>query len=355
MNSRDPDRKPRVAVARGSSRYEAVRAALDLVHDDIAGKVRPPVLVKPNFLSSTDSLASTQADAVLPVLELLDELGAGTVTVAEGAARSTDHAFRTFGYVKAAERFPSVRLVDLNRDRIGGEFELVTWNRGTHSIQYHALPSEAGTLISVAVAKTHILSTVTLSLKNMVGCLRRIQRSRMHGIDLCAAAECTGEILWNILDKHYMTMQLASKMASMAVVVRQFLEERMHHGDMPCVLAQIRAISENIVRLGGVIMPHIAVIDAFEVMEGEGPGSGTGVRMGLAVAGTDPVACDAVAAYLMGFEPLSIGYLAGAHESGLGCADPGLIETVGENPASCRRRVKPHSLYPLQMRWKEAW
>ena len=57
--------KPRVAIAAGNSREQAVRKALKLVRDDIAAKVSGSVLIKPNFLSSTDVLASTQAEAVL--------------------------------------------------------------------------------------------------------------------------------------------------------------------------------------------------------------------------------------------------------------------------------------------------
>ena len=347
--------RPRVAVARGNSRYEAVRAALELVRDDVSGKIKAPIIVKPNFLSSTNPLASTQAEAVIPVLEFLDGFGAGDVTIAEGAARSTGFAFRNFGYHEAVKRFKSVRLADLNHDSIGGTIELLTWNGGLQAIQYHALPLKAGCIISVAVAKTHVLSTVTLSLKNMMGCLRRIQRSRMHGTELGDSSEHIGEILWNILDKNYMTMKLASKTASLTVALRQSLQKLCHHGDLPKHVAQVRALAENLVRLGKVLMPDIAVIDAFEVMEGQGPGSGTKLPMGLAAAGTDPVACDAVMAHLMGFEPLSIGYLARAHETGLGCADRGMIDIIGENPQSCARIVKPHSLYPLQLRWREAW
>jgi hypothetical protein len=43
------------------------------------------------------------------------------------------------------------------------------------------------------------------------------------------------------------------------------------------------------------------------------------------------VAIDAVAAKLMGFDPLSIKFLRLAHDAGLGCADPRDIEIVGDH------------------------
>ena len=44
----------------------------------------------------------------------------------------------------------------------------------------------------------------------------------------------------------------------------------------------------------------------------------------------DQVAIDAVAAQLMGFDPLSIPYIRLAHEAGLGVGDPREIELVGD-------------------------
>jgi hypothetical protein len=43
------------------------------------------------------------------------------------------------------------------------------------------------------------------------------------------------------------------------------------------------------------------------------------------------VAIDAIAAKMMGFDPLSIRFIRMAHEQGLGCGDPREIEVVGED------------------------
>jgi len=45
------------------------------------------------------------------------------------------------------------------------------------------------------------------------------------------------------------------------------------------------------------------------------------------------VAIDAVAARLMGFDPLSIKYIRLAHQQGLGCGDPRQIKLVGDDVA----------------------
>jgi hypothetical protein len=51
----------------------------------------------------------------------------------------------------------------------------------------------------------------------------------------------------------------------------------------------------------------------------------------LILSSADQVAIDAVAAKMMGFDPLSIKYLALAHERGLGCADIREVKVVGED------------------------
>jgi uncharacterized protein (DUF362 family) len=66
---------------------------------------------------------------------------------------------------------------------------------------------------------------------------------------------------------------------------------------------------------------------------GNGPGPRTmvPVEKNYILASSDQVAIDAVAARMMGFDPLSIGYIRMAHEDGLGCGDARDIEVVGED------------------------
>jgi uncharacterized protein DUF362 len=75
----------------------------------------------------------------------------------------------------------------------------------------------------------------------------------------------------------------------------------------------------------------------FTVMDGTVAGDGAGPRTmiprvkNLLLAAADSVAIDAIAARLMGFDPLSIPFLRMAHERGLGIADPRQIELVGDD------------------------
>jgi hypothetical protein len=78
----------------------------------------------------------------------------------------------------------------------------------------------------------------------------------------------------------------------------------------------------------------------FTVMDGTIAGDGAGPRTmiprvkNLLLAATDSVAIDAIAARLMGFDPMSIPFIRMAHERGLGIGDPRDIELVGDDVAS---------------------
>lgn len=77
----------------------------------------------------------------------------------------------------------------------------------------------------------------------------------------------------------------------------------------------------------------------FTVMDGTVAGDGAGPRTmiprvkNVLLAATDSLAIDAVAARLMGFDPLSIPFIRMAHERGLGVGDLRQIELVGDDVA----------------------
>ena len=78
----------------------------------------------------------------------------------------------------------------------------------------------------------------------------------------------------------------------------------------------------------------------FAVMDGTFAGDGPGPRCmipytkNVILASADQVAIDAVAARMMGMDPLSIKYIRLAHDMGLGCGDPRGIRILGDTSAA---------------------
>lgn len=81
----------------------------------------------------------------------------------------------------------------------------------------------------------------------------------------------------------------------------------------------------------------------FAVMDGTTAGNGPGPRTlvphvkNVILASADQTAIDAVAARLMGFDPMTIGYIRIAHEQGLGVGKTDEIELVGDVDAGAER------------------
>ncbi len=75
----------------------------------------------------------------------------------------------------------------------------------------------------------------------------------------------------------------------------------------------------------------------FAVMDGTVCGDGAGPRTMIPgiknyiLASADSVAIDAIAAHMMGFDPMEIPYIRMCHERGLGIGDPKDIEIIGED------------------------
>src|SRR5688572_12716687 len=80
-----------------------------------------------------------------------------------------------------------------------------------------------------------------------------------------------------------------------------------------------------------------AVMDGTTAGDGPGPRTMRPVQKNVILASADQVAIDAVAARMMGFDPMSLEYIATAHEHGLGKGKPEEIEVVGDTAAADER------------------
>jgi uncharacterized protein (DUF362 family) len=286
-----------VAIAKGKTRYDAVKRALEYIREDIAKDVfgKSSLIIKPNLVSSYVQLAVTHVDTVKAIIDFIRQYYGGKILVAEGSASDTLTAYKNFDYTKLA-REREIELFDLNQDNYR---EIMVYNDRYDEIPVRIAEKvlESDYRISAAVLKTHDTVIATLSIKNVV----------------------VGSIIR--YDKH-----------------------RIHQG--------YKAINLNIYKIAKYVWPNLAIIDGYTAMEGNGPVSGTPVDMGTVIASTDPLAADTVGAYIMGFDPDDIGYLHYIKMAGMGEGDIDKIEIVGERLEDVRRKFRPHSTYTSQRMWR---
>lgn len=320
---------------RGDDRKDNLRRALKLIEGDVALPQRGTILVKPNFTSVIQSLAVTHVDAMHAVLEFVRERTPARILVAEGSGtgtRSADDGFRRFGYSSLVQY--GVDFADLHADE---SFAVQVYDAGLKPLTVRVARSvvEADYRVSVCPPKTHDFVVVTAALKNIImGSVQRKESEATKGLLVLARRVVPGFVR---------SLPFLHRVASQVGPLRGNDKMKMHQG--------YPAMNLNLYLVAKVVMPQLAVIDGFEGMEGNGPVDGTAVPLRVAIASTDAVAVDSVAAALMGFGISQIGYLTYCHQGGLGQGDLSQVEVLGEAVADCARRFRPHSTYQAQLDW----
>lgn len=271
----------------GTIRDGLVASGLD------AGWVRGRrVLLKPNLVEPTREAPhmTTHPAVVRAAAEVFLQWGA-EILVGEAPAhlRDTELALVESGIEEMLAE-AKLGFADLN-------YEEVTWvkNAGRASpLPGLFLPrsvAEADLIVSMPKMKTHHWAGATASMKNMYGVMPGIKYGWPKNV--------------------------------------------LHYGGIP----------ETVFDINASIPRTIAVVDAIECMEGDGPIMGTAKKMGLVLVGLTPTAVDATVCRLMGLNAARIGYLKLAANR-LGPIDESLIEQRGEpwEPSASRFEIldRPH-------------
>jgi len=275
---------PNVTISKGENPIETTVNALTMIESDVDSALvrsgKKQILIKPNYINSKHPSTGITTDS--RVIEgivkfLATRKRMNGIIIGEGSGfADTLQAFKIAGVDEVAKRW-NVKLIDLNQDEFIEVDVSDPLNLKKVRVAKTALESA---IISVPKLKPHRIATVTLSLKNMMGAL-------------------------------------ASKGS-------------MHMGT---------SLSENIIDLASVLKPRVAVVDG--IIAGEGhETSGNPVAMNVIIAGTDPVAVDAVGAAVMGISPAEVKHLLLAEKKGLGTSNLDEITVLGEPIESVKRKFR---------------
>lgn len=335
-----------VALIQGDDRYRTIVDALDALGGQLSFATCRHIVIKPNFVSIDRPLAITHIDAVRAVLDVIRRSYAGPITIAEGAAITpTARGFEHLGYCALASEY-RLTLLDLNDDQTV-PVQVYDRQLQPRTLRLARTVVESDMRISVGPPKTHDTVRVTLSLKNMI-------MGALVNRDAAASAKR--------LPLPLPAVYLARSAARRAGVDTPTLT-RLGLGEGSDKIAMHQgypAMNLNLALIAPYVRPHLAVIDGFEAMEGEGPIHGQAVPWRVALASTDALAADTLAAWLMGFEPTNVGYLHHCSAIGLGAGDLGQIRVRGNvEAAAVRRSFRPHPTDAQQQQWQignaDAW
>jgi uncharacterized protein (DUF362 family) len=251
------------AVERGNDTRKCVREAVKKLGG--MGKFvhkGDRVLVKVNICGGLPERKGTFTS-----LEVADELykmireaeGVPTFADADMVWIKFQQAARDSGYIKWAEE-NGVRLINLSETKVvnfdfGEQSALQTEKVSLEAIQ-------ADVIISVPAMKTHLLTGVTLAMKNMYGTFPDIDKAKFHK---------TG-------------------------------------------------IEDVIFEINSAFTPNLVIIDGSMGGEAIGPLSADPVYYETIIASDDVVEADSIACQMMGYPPLEIIHIRKAYEAGLGDA-----------------------------------
>jgi uncharacterized protein (DUF362 family) len=228
----------RVAIVRADDVAAGVREAVALVGGLAALDCRGrQVLVKPNVVYGRPPPATTDPRVVAALLALLKEAGASGLAVADMSAvvsLPTRPNLEATGMAAVAAA-AGADLLPLEE----GEWVEVRPAEARHATAFHVARAvyEAERLVSVPVLKAHRSASYSFALKNTVGVVHARNKPWAYGGS---------------------------------------------------------AWEEVVAELNLAVHPRLYVADAFTVMASGGPWSGHVERPGCVLAGTDPVALDAV-------------------------------------------------------------
>lgn len=247
-----------IAIAQGNGPY---RNTLDaLAPFDFSFLRNKKVLLKPNAgrIATPDKGITTHPDVVAGAIDFFRSFGA-IVAVGESpiSGVNTIEAFEVTGIAKvASERNCPLLDMDVNKPII----KEIPNAKVLKSIKLCKDVTEFDFVVSIPVIKTHMHTGVTLSIKNMKGCLWRRSKVLLH-----------------------------------------MLPEVASYDEKPIDVA--------IADMTTVLKPDFSLIDGTICMEGMGPSAGVPRKMDLVLAGFNPFKTDALSCHLIGIDPETVPHL----------------------------------------------
>jgi len=272
--------QPSVFWAAGDGPYENTRKALANI--DLSCAKNKRVLLKPNIGRDAEAEKgiNTHPQVVAAAIDAFRETGA-EVAIGESPITGVTmaDAFEHSG-ITAIAKERDCPLIDMDvRKYVSVEIpDGVVIN----SLKVCREVTEYDIVVSIPVMKTHMHTGVTLSVKNMKGCLWRRSKVELH-----------------------------------------MLPEAEGRDD--------KSLDIAIADMSSVLRPGLAIIDGTIGMEGLGPSAGAAKPLGVVVVGADALAADSVACGIMGIAAQDIPHLRMGAKRKYGVID---IDSIDVQPAN---------------------
>lgn len=260
--------EPIVAIVDASKSNNCIEDALNMIGASKLIKQGACVVITANMVDNKPASTGTvvHPDLLRKIIKYVKNYNPSRIVVAAGSGgTSTQQVFEEIGFNKIIQE-EGIEFVDLN---YGPYTEISLNHEIVPSTKINKLCESMDIHISFTPIKMHKEATVSLGIKNVA-------------------------LSWPPAEIHGMPKKKLG------------IHEDLHN---------------FIAAMGEAIPIDITILSGMNGMTWTGPSDGKAVSSNLIVAGTDPVAADAVAARMMGLLPQAVHYLFELHRRGLGQAD----------------------------------
>ena len=296
----------KLSYIKSDDRKYNVERCLSLIKSEIVAGLKDAkhVVVKPNCSYGKVKSAATSKDALEMVLKFIKPHTSNQIILAGDSENGkTMETLKDLGYLDLQERY-DFTIVDLKNDP-KSEIDLIDRFGSKWSAEIPNTILNSDYLISIAPPKTDDHTVYTGIIKNSLSC----DYYKPSGFNLASKL--------GLKNKNKITHQ-----------------------------ADYKIINENIKNIYSRLSTKLAVVDAFEAMEGEGPLNGDIVPCHWAIATTTPIAADCLACTMMGINYKDVGYLSMLEKG----QDEYFI--AGDDWQKSIKKFKMHSTFPRMKNWE---
>ena len=322
-----------VAIVKGNDRKQILNQALQKMEDKIPN-ISGRIVIKPNFLSANNLLASTTPETLELVVQFFrTKFPKNEIYIAEGSHVSEDFVKR-YKISELADKY-NAKYFSIDYDEnewIPVEFEDLVGQKCIARVS--RLYATADYIVSLTVPKTHANIGVSLSMKNLVGTLHPEDRPKFHGLSENVPQEIKDNYKRRAYDRDDKIGYYLMKARDVLPVTEKSAQNIKLGGQI---------VRKNLYNLYSNIQPNFCILDGFDGMEGNGPWHGDNAHLKTVIVGDNCVATDLVACNIMGQPLKDIGYVNYIENLD---TYKNSIELLGDTIDKVKKNFKAHKFEP---------
>lgn len=322
-----------VTILKGEDRKKTLKEALKKIEKQIPN-ISGRIMIKPNFLSANNLLASTTPESLEVVADFFrTKFPENEIYISEGAHVSEEY-LNKYKIRELAEKYRA-KVFSIDYDENDWkiiEFDDLVGKKSKARISNTYATSDY--IVSLTVPKTHANIGLSLTMKNLVGIIHKEDRPKFHGLSENVPQEIKDKYKRQPYDRDDRLGYYFMKLRGILPITKETAKNLKAGGEI---------VRKNLYKLYQNIQPNLCILDGFDGMHGNGPWNGENAHLKTIIIGNNPVATDIVGCKVMGQPLEDIGYTNYIENLEQYTED---TEIIGNTIDEVKKKLKPHKFEP---------